>query len=147
MDTQVFFVRKKHCAWQLAFALGELAKDTSPKVRTCWLIQSSWKWKLIGFHPDFFLKTHYFHLHTSFFRERLICLDSSGNSLYEWTGLASKFLIMVTPLLFVQNSYIYSLDSELRAPCKTFKNKSSLVASESRTVSFSFLNACWRHQV
>ena len=29
------------CAWQLTFALGELGRDTSPKVRTCWLIQSS----------------------------------------------------------------------------------------------------------
>ena len=36
-----FFIREKHCAWQLAFALWELGKDTSPKVRTCWLVQSS----------------------------------------------------------------------------------------------------------
>ena len=47
-----------HCVWQLAFALGELGRDTPPKLNPVIL-----KIKINRFYPDFFLKTHYFHLY------------------------------------------------------------------------------------
>ena len=65
------------CAWQLTFALGELGRDTLPKVRTCWLIQVILKMKINRFLSRFLSKNSLLSSILVFFREGLICLDCS----------------------------------------------------------------------